>query len=188
MRNTDSQRKLHVMHTTDVKSINWLGVIAIIGALLMIIGVFVSWVSIDLGIWGGTESASGWEIATDDDEGMFSYNYAPLIALVCGIISLIAKIVPMVLPAKNIGKTLGAVGLILAIVALILTALFYSDLDNAMYGIGEYLDVGAGVWIVIVGSVITILGGIIDIVKKPAKPEPSENPRTPAESSETREE
>ena len=97
-------------------------------------------------------------------------------------------IVPMVLPAKNIGKTLGAVGLILAIVALILTALFYSDLDNAMYGIGEYLDVGAGVWIVIVGSVITILGGIIDIVKKLAKPEPSENPRTPAESSETREE
>lgn len=56
---------------------------------------------------------------------MFSYNYAPLVALVCGIISLIAMIVPMVLPAKNIGKMLGAVGLILAIVALILTALFY---------------------------------------------------------------
>ena len=59
---------------------------------------------------------------------------------------------------------LGAVGLILAIVALILTALFYSDFDNAMYDIGEYLDVGAGVWIVRVGSIITILGGIIDIV------------------------
>ena len=29
---------LHVMHMTDVKSITWLGVIAIIGALLMIIG------------------------------------------------------------------------------------------------------------------------------------------------------
>lgn len=125
---------------------------------------FVSWASIDLGSWGGTESVSGWEIATDDNGEMFSYNYAPLVALVCGIISLIAMIVPMVLPAKNIGKMLGAVGLILAIVALILTALFYSDFDNAMYDIGEYLDVGAGVWIVRVGSIITILGGIIDIV------------------------
>lgn len=95
---------LHVMHVTDVKSINWLGVIAIIGALLMIIGVFVSWASIDLGSWGGTDSVSGWEIATDDDGDMFSYNYAPLVALVCGIISLIAMIVPMVLPAKNIGR------------------------------------------------------------------------------------
>ena len=54
----------------------------------MIIGVFVSWASIDLGSWGGTESVSGWEIATDDDGEMFSYNYAPLVALVCGIISL----------------------------------------------------------------------------------------------------
>ena len=145
----------------------------------MIIGVFVSWASIDLGSWGGTDSVSGWEIATDDDGEMFSYNYAPLVALVCGIISLIAMIVPMVLPAKNIGKMLGAVGLILAIVVLILTALFYSDFDNAMYGIGEYLDVGAGVWIVMVGSIITILGGIIDIVKKPAKPETSENTEIP---------
>lgn len=117
---------------------------------------------------------------------MFSYNYAPLVALVCGIISLIAMIVPMVLPAKNIGKMLGAVGLILAIVALILTALFYSDFDNAMYGI-EYLDVGAGVWIVMVGSIITILGGILDIVKKPAKPETSENSEIP-EKAETPEE
>ena len=74
----------------------------------MIIGVFVSWASTDLGSWGGTESVSGWTIATDDDGEMFSYNYAPLVALVCGIISLIAMIVPMVLPAKNIGKMLWA--------------------------------------------------------------------------------
>lgn len=30
-----------------------------------------------------------------------------------------------------------------------------------------------------VGSIITILGGIIDIVKKPAKPETSENAEIP---------
>ena len=49
--------ELRVMHMTDVKSINWLGVIAIIGALLMIIGVFLSWA--DVTFLGYTEGASG---------------------------------------------------------------------------------------------------------------------------------
>lgn len=164
---------LHVMHMTDVKSINWLGIIAIIGALLMIIGVFLSWMdaSIDIGIWGDSESASGWDVATDDDYSeIASYTYAPLVALVCGIISLIAMIVPIVLPAKNIGKVLSLIGLILAIVTIIITALYYNDLGSFNeYGVS--FGAGAGVWVVIAGAALTVIGGIIDLVIKPKRSE-----------------
>lgn len=147
---------------TETKQYNVLGIIAIVGALLMIIGVFLSW--IDISILGNVEGSSGWEIATDSD-GEIEYYYAPIVALVCGVISLIAMIFPMVMPAKNIGKALGALGLILAIVTIIVTILFYNDLDTGtIFGIS--ISIGAGVWVVIAGAVITIIGGILDLAKK----------------------
>lgn len=167
------------MHMADVKSINWLGVIAIIGALLMIIGVFLSW--FDITIFGQTEGASGWEIATDSDYSeILSYTYAPIVSLICGIICLIAMIIPIVLPAKNIGKALGALGLILAIVTLIVSVLYYSDLGGETIWEFEYGS-GAGVWVVIVGAVLTIIGGIIDLVVKPKKSEPESKPEEKSE-------
>lgn len=171
-----------MMHMTDVKSVNWLGVIAIIGALLMIIGVFLSWYTVS-GM-GESETASGWEIATDGD-GVFNYSYAPYVSLVCGIICLIGMIVPMVLPAKNIGKGLSILGLILAIVTIIVAALYASDAPSLNLGDLGRMGVGAGVWVVIVGAVLTVIGGIIDFFVKPKQSEPEqqkpEEPEQPSE-------
>lgn len=146
----------------DIKQYNILGIVAIIGALLMIIGVFLSWA--EMSFIGFSESASGWDIATDSD-GEVGYWYAPIVALVCGVISLIAMIFPMIMPAKNIGKALGALGLILAVVTIIVTVLYYNDLGSIS---SDYFSfgAGAGVWVVIVGAVITIIGAILDFAKK----------------------
>lgn len=150
------------MWMTETKQYNVLGIVAIIGALLMIIGVFLSW--IDISVFGTIEGSSGWEVATDSD-GEIGYSYAPIVALACGVISLIAMIFPMIMPAKNIGKALGALGLILSIVTIIVTILFYNDLDTGtLFGIS--VNVGAGVWVVIVGAAITIIGSILDLAKK----------------------
>lgn len=173
---------LRVMHMTDVKSVNWLGVIAIIGALLMIIGVFLSWA--DVNIFGYTEGASGLDVFTDDDFIGVSYTFAPIVSLVCGIICLIGMIIPMVLPAKNIGKGLSILGLILAIVTIIVTALYYSSLGGEDYVLISY-GAGVGVWVVIVGAVLVIIGGLIDFFVKPKQSEPEQQkPEEPQEPSE----
>ncbi len=145
---------------TEMKNFNILGIIGIIGALLMIIGVFLSWVDFDLYIV--SESASGWELFTDDDFDFVDYSYAPLVALVCGILSLVVTLVPTIL--GNLGRILGLVAFILAIVSVAVSLLFYTDFD-AVLG----FSVGIGMWVCIAGGIITIIGGILDMVSgKPA--------------------
>lgn len=174
------------MHMTDTSKINVLGIIGIIGALLMIIGVFLSWLdfSITIPVLGSESwSYSGMDIFGTDiiGEGEYTvsfaditgYYYVPIVALVCGILSLIMTIVPTVFNKGKIGKILGALALILAIVTVVLSFLYYGDvsgyeISESLFGISVNLSIGAGLWVVIAGSIITILGGILDIAKKSA--------------------
>lgn len=172
---------LHVMHMSETKKFNALGIIGIIGAILMIAGVFVSWLDVSMSGLGQTftESYSGIDIYSGNiisnlDIGfddITSYYYAPIVALACGIISIIATIVSTVYCKGNVGKVMGAIALILAIVALILGFLYYGDVEKYQFsesflGISASLTIGYGLWIVIAGAIITVIGGIIDIAKK----------------------
>lgn len=171
---------------TDTSKINVLGIIGIIGALLMIIGVFLSWMTFSYTfpiVGSETIDYSGMDVFGGDliSIGSFSisfsditsYSYAPIVALACGIISLIMTIVPTVFNKGKIGKILGALALILAIVTVVISFLYYGDVSG--YEFNESFDIyhitlsiGTGLWIVIAGSIITILGGILDIAKKSA--------------------
>lgn len=154
---------------TEMKRSYLIGIVGIVGALLMIIGVFLSWidVSVTLPILGSeTSSASGWDIFSDGDYADIAYNYAPVVALVCGILSLIATAVPTVAHGRY-AKVLGIVVLILAVVSVILSFLYYSNLgefDESIFGFGASLSAGAGVWVCVAGSIIAIIGGILDIL------------------------
>lgn len=169
------------MHMSETKKFNVLGIIGIIGAILMIAGVFVSWLDISITGFGQafSESYTGMDIYSGDiiselDIGfsdITSYYYAPVVALACGIISIIATIVSTVYCKGKVGKIMGAIALILAIVALVLGFLYYGDVGDYQFtesilGITASLTIGSGLWIVIAGAVITIIGGIVDIAKK----------------------
>ena len=177
------------MHMSEAKKLNPLGIIGIVGALLMIIGVFLSWIdfSVSSSLFGASEtySASGLDIfgngieipGIDQSIGydtITAYTYAPIVALVCGIIALIATIIPTVYNKGKVGKGLGALALILAIVSVVISFLFYSDVGayeftGGLSGIlSMSLSVGAGLWVCIAGAIITIIGGIIDVAKKGA--------------------
>ena len=178
--------RLHVMHMTDVKKFNALGIIGIIGALLMIVGVFLNWLefSITIPILGSENwSYSGMDIFSTDIIGegensinfsdITAYYYVPVVALACGVLSLILTIIPTVFNKEKIGKVLGALALVLAIITLVLAFLYYGDVSGYSFseswlGFGAELSIGAGLWVVIAGSIITILGGIVDIAKKSA--------------------
>lgn len=153
---------------------NIVGIVGLIGAILLIIGVFLTWVDVSVSsLFGGvSESYSGWDVYKNDD-GLFddiSYGYAPLVALITGILALITTIVPMFYKNDKIWKVLGAITLILGIVAVILGFLFNGDVSDGFdYGVVKAsVDVGAGLWLSIAGAILLILGAIVDIVKKNA--------------------
>ncbi len=141
----------------DTKNVNILGLLGIIGAILMIVGVFLDWGAFSA--YGLINiNISGWQIATDWSS--IDYSYVPLVAFIAGIIALVAMIIPTFVNNegfKKINNILGIVVLILALVSVILDLMFFS----------KYGDIGLaiGFWLVLVGGIITLVGGLMPLVK-----------------------
>ena len=150
----------------DMKNMNLLGIIAIIGAVILIVGVFLTWLSI------GDATASGWKVYTDAKDSDMKYTFVPLLALICGIISLVLMIVPTFMNVdkfKQINVILGLIALILAIVVVICGILFYTQSWTA-FGVTikltDIYKIGIGFWLVLIGGIITMVGGLMPIIKE----------------------
>ncbi len=152
--------------------VNWMGLIGLIGTILMIVCVFLSWVDIEVGVLGytNTTSFSGWDVFSNADLNA-DYAYAPVVTLVAGILALITTIIP-ILPnlfkSDKVNKLLGALSLILAIVAVILIVLFTGQMDSIGYEgvLSAGASAGIGLWLSLVGAVILAVGGILAVVMK----------------------
>lgn len=139
----------------EKKDLNLLGIIALVGAIFMIIGVFINWTSIDAILT--TLHQSGWDIYKD---GLYDYSYAPLLVLICGILALLLMIVPTFVNVdkfKKINNILGIITLILSLICVIVVCLFYSKMSPAKADVG--------LWLALIGSIITLIGGVMPIVK-----------------------
>lgn len=155
----------------NVSKGNILGIVALVGALLMIIGVFVTWVTVDITALGMTVSSTdytGWNVYSDEMFSDAEYNYAPLVALIAGIVAFFTTILPIVLKKPTANRLLGVISLILGVVALVLMILFNGQMDSIdLIGLASFsVSAGTGLWIAIAGSVLLILGAIIDIAGK----------------------
>ncbi len=153
---------------------NIVGIIGLLGAILLIVSVFLTWTDISVSsiIGGKTESFTGMDIYSNDD-GWFddlSYGYAPIVALIAGIVALITTIVPMFYKNDKVWKVMGVLSLVLGIVAVILGFLFKGDVTDSINLVvaSASVEVGIGLWLAVAGGILLILGAIIDIVKKNA--------------------
>ena len=162
----------------EMKELNLLGIIALLGAIFLIVGVFLNWITLEG--WGDTDSVTGWDIYSDsEDSDVVKYTYAPLIALVCGIISLVLMILPTIMNTEKfsqINNILGIVALILAIVAVILCVLFmtqsievagvkFDSLKDYYETVGIDFKWAIGFWLTLIGGIITAVGGLMPIIK-----------------------
>ena len=178
--------------TMDFKEMNPLGIIGIIGAIILVVGVFLTWWTPDV---AGAKNYSGWDIWNNVDNcfkartyesgaGTVKYSgfpcvFLPLVALICGIISIVLMIIPTIMSKDklgNIGGILGLIALILAVVVVICGILFYTGsvtTDLTIAGvttstsakITEGAKIGIGFWLVLVGGIITMIGGLMPILK-----------------------
>ena len=158
----------------ETKDMNFLGIIAIIGAILMIVGVFLTWGSYEL---LGTHNLTGMDFfnkASGVIDGT-KYTWVPLVSLICGIISLLLMILPTFMNVdkfQQINNILGIVALVMALLVIIFGILFITQEFTSSGLIGTYTkkftdfyNVGIGYWLVIIGAVITFIGGIMPILK-----------------------
>lgn len=171
------------MHMSTGKII---GMFGIIGAILMVVCVFLEWGSIEYTLLGNTNTFgfSGWSLYSDatvttvlgvdikiSDLDLSNYSYAPLVTLICGVVGIIATALPMFLKNDAANKILGIVSLLLAVVSIVLMVLFMTDLSDSaeVTGIAKIaISASYGVYIGIVGAALMVIGGVADIMKKNA--------------------
>ena len=171
----------------DIKNMNPLGAIGILGTILMIIGVFLAWMTVDNIVAPGSTTYTGMDIFNQvDGIKSFDYGYAsfsgmkytfvPMAALVCGIISLLLMILPTFMNMSNfqqINNILGIVALVLSVVVVIFGLLFglqeatitVMGAETKLGLFAGHVTAKAGYWLTMVGAVITLVGGAMPIVK-----------------------
>lgn len=141
-------KEIDIMDSTSLKkntSYIW-GIIGIIGALIGIVAIAVSWFT-----------SSGMDytgIDLIDYDGSFQI-YIPVIVAVLGVISLILFAVGMTGNGsrKNVGYISALFGIITIILAIVSYMWAGDEFTDLSYGIGFYLAVASGV--------ITLIFGII---------------------------
>lgn len=156
----------------DFKSTNPLGIIGIVGAVILIIGAVTSWYSIE--VLGHTYTYSGLDIFNNKDHCAddLKYTFVPLVCLILGIISLVIMFVPTLMNAEKfqtINNVLGIVALVLAVAAVVCAILFYTQTVDFGYGVTKKLtdmvSFKFGFWLALVGAIITLVGGVMPILK-----------------------
>jgi len=162
-----------------------IGAFGIIGAILMVVCVFLQWGSIEyaFGSYNLTYNFSGWDLYSDatvnsdlglkvSDLDLSNYSYAPLVVLICGVVGIIATILPMFVKNETASRVLGIIALILAIVSIVLMVLYVTDLTAnesvtiLFTKISYAASASYGAYIGIVGALLMVIGGIADITKK----------------------
>ena len=150
-------------------NINILGIIGIVGAILMVVGVFLAWAEINiLGVSLGT--VTGWEIFSNSDaKEIVSYTFVPLIALIGGILSIVLMILPTFASIdkyEKANKILGIIAIIIAIAVIIFGILFMTqswDVLGSTISMSSYVQYGF--WLTLIGAIITAIGGLMPIAK-----------------------
>ena len=146
----------------DLKETNPLGIIGIIGAIILIVGVFLNWLHIDWGLLG-TYDWNGLDVFNKVRDIDIKYTFVPLVALILGIVALVLMFVPTLKndeKFKTINNILGIVAMVLSIIVVIFGILFYTQED-----LTKVFSVGIGFWLTLIGGIITLIGGAMPIIR-----------------------
>ncbi len=142
-------------------------VIALVGALLGIIAVFLAWFDYSETTIIGTFKYSITGMGFLSEEGIADgfYKYCPLIAFILAIAVAVLNVLP-VLNVKIEGKVVNIASIVLGVVMIVLivvwgTAKIISGLDMTGFD-----HTGIGAWLMIAGGVLAAAGGAANIFIK----------------------
>ena len=159
------------------RSANILGIVAIVGSVMMIASVFLTWVQIQIEVLEFDFKLTGWEVFFDwRDVIQLKYAIVPLLSLICGIIVLALMTIVTFNNRGNYRKMniiLGAITMILALVIIIYSFMFMNKTwDYAIITIRLMNYLKVGFWLNMAGSFLAFVGGLVPILKKGKLPKP----------------
>ncbi len=149
------------------KNVNVLAILGIIGGIMMIVGIFLTWIDLKvIGVSLGT--ATGWDIFSDlKDAENIKYTFLPVIDLAAGIIAIVALIIPTFANVdgyKNANNAIGIIVSLLSIAVIVVSILFLTQSWNIFGGTIHMSDyIQYGFWISLIGAVIALIGGIMPV-------------------------
>lgn len=143
------------------------GILILIGAIIGIIAVFLDWYSVTESFMGYTFSAhyTGWQFGFDGDLGLTEFQkYLPFIAWIFAIIALVVSILPLAKVNVLDPKMSGIIVIICGLLMLVLSIVFGMW---APEGGSKMMDHAAiGLWLMVVGGVLALIGGILPMIDK----------------------
>jgi len=148
-----------------------IGILAIIGAIIAIIGVFLPWETVTAVVAGYSEStsASGWKFLTEfDTDGIKDVltKYAPVLCIIGGALTLIIFIMNFVQTVK-INKFVPLISMIVMILALIFCIVAVVNInDDTGSLLGVTVSIGYGLWVCLIGVILAVISPIIAIIKR----------------------
>ena len=153
------------------RNANILGVVAIVGSVMMIASVFLTWVQIEIEALDFDFTLTGWEVFYEwGDTISMKYAIVPLLSLICGIIVLALMAIVTFFNHGNYRKmniVIGAITMVLALVIIIYSILFMNkswDLFIITINLSDYLKYGF--WLNMAGSFLAFVGGLVPVLKK----------------------
>ena len=141
---------------------NLFNIVAAIGAIVMIVGVFLSWVDLSGAV---SQSVMGWDISTQSAYSGTAYSYVPMTVLACGIVFLALAIISMIGMTTKWDMVLSLIGVAVSVAALILVILFNGDIGSSFGTATVDAVTGMGVWVSLVGSVVAAACGAMEAFK-----------------------
>lgn len=124
--------------------------LTVIGAGVMILGVFLGWLSAEFGSPNGTEV--GYEVfwSTDPSSDPGFFTSAGALVILVGLVTLGGAAFPT--------GFLSRIGAILGIVAFALFVITLYRVEDADLSI---TDIGIGMWLILAGGVVALVGGFM---------------------------
>lgn len=142
---------------------NLIGIIAAIGALAMIVGVFLSWVDLS---GAATSSIMGWDISSHSSYSGTTYSYVPMVTLVCGIVVLAIAVLEIMGLTAKWDMIMDIIAIIIAVIAIAVILLFNGDIVSSFGTDTITAATGMGVWVSLAGSIIVAVFGAYEIFKE----------------------
>lgn len=131
-----------------------LGVIGLIGGILAVVGIFVSWVKVS--VWGISVSVSAWDSVTNATvmEGEVGREAWACIALAGAVLTMMGALSALVSPRS---RALWGVLVIGGLLAIIGSAWGFSDIQTGG-AFGVSVGYGPGVYLTLVGGILGLVG------------------------------
>ena len=149
-----------------------LALVAVIGAVISIAGVFLTWATGSFDYLLGTENLdfTGWEFINDENlDDVADFDRVPGFTLVLSAVCLVMCLVP-VFRTDRCSRALSGCTAVVCSLLVIFQALFAGAISDGLKLFGFRVvesDPGIGLWISMAGCIVMVLGSVVNILAKP---------------------